>query len=221
MLSGRRPVLGALALACVACVACSVLTDFDRYDRESALASPPGDAGADSSATTDASASSAPDIDADAGQPGIHPNGTFESGCDAWYPFQSTLAPSGVARTGSGACLVCGDGTDTYFSADDRGSISNPPVGAEYRVVVWVRAAPGRPPLARTSLTLRTINRTPFTVFEDAKAQLDAPDETWQKLETRLTVTKPAEALNVTLGAYNVSNPSCYLIDDVMLERIR
>jgi hypothetical protein len=202
---------GSLA-ACVL-AGCTLSTDFDRFDRET---------GRDAGAIQDAASEAAPPGTSDAGDgANLHRNGGFERDCSGWFPYRSTLAPSPLARTGAGACLVCADETDPYFATDDHGVLARPPVGAEYRVEAWVRRAPGSPALLRSNLTLRTRNEWPFTVVEQGVDDGPGATDGWQRLEARLAVTRPAESLNVAVSAQRGQGRGCFVVDDVVLVRTR
>lgn len=153
----------------------------------------------------------------------LHPYGTFDTSCDGWYASQSVTQLSATAHTPPGACQVCtASGATAYFGISDYGVVSKPPVGASYHVTGWLRAAPTQTPAKQLSVMLRTFDTSGgFAQIELAQsAELATVDTTWQKIEVTLEVTKPAEWLHVNFVGVP-SGSQCFLVDDVVLERLR
>lgn len=192
---------------------------------------PPGDAGGNPPIADAAPEAAVPgdggsiptDDDASvlAGEPNLHPNGSFETGCAPWAAFQGTMTHvTSGARTGVGACRFCTNGSGTYFTADDAGSFGKPVVGAEYAVEAWVRSVDGKAMPPRVSLALRTRDTTK-TKVEGTQVELGTALSTqWQRMRTNLSVTKDAAELAIVVGA-DRSADECFLLDDVTLVRVR
>lgn len=151
----------------------------------------------------------------------LHPNGTFEVSCAPWEAFQGDATHvTADARTGTGACRFCTDGSGTYFTADDGGSFGAPEVGAEYQVEAWVRSVDGKAVPPRVTVAVRTRDAE-RTQIENGAGTLATPlSPTWQRMTAKLLVTKPANQLAVVVGADRSSN-ECFLLDDVVLVRTK
>jgi hypothetical protein len=204
---------------------CSLATNLDDFAAEDPPAASDAEADhatpdvgiADSGAADGAAGDGA---DANGGLPNLHPFGTFENGCTGWGTFGSTLAPSEVARTGTGSCLVCGTGTTTSFTADDDGVLPSPPIGAEYLAEAWVRSAPQKTTPPSMQMVLRGRNDAPFVEVEKKFTDYPSPTATWTKLSVKLTITKASQKLNVVVAAEWV-NGACFLLDDVAIYRTK
>jgi hypothetical protein len=202
--------------------ACSLFTSFEEL---STAATPPTDGGSTPSADASDGAGVEP-VPVDGGEdvalpilPNLHPRGTFENGCDGWGGYQATVSPSDVAHSGVGSCRFCAKFSD-YFSGDDSGFLDNPAVG-EYRVEMWVRAAPQKQAPDQLAIFLRTIDGVPFVQHEINGSPPVSLDDTWRRLETTLTVTQPAELLNSFVSSDTGPADRCFLVDDVRVERLR
>lgn len=205
---------------------CSLFTNLDEFASED----PPGaiaEGGADGpTPIADAGSDLSSVVDADSRDDGekqpvnVHPSPDFElSGCNGWGSYHGTLTPSSTAHSGTGACRVCTDGSNSDFTADDNGVIAST-IGVTYRAEAWVRADPQKPPPPYMGMTLRTRNDGPFAEVETAYASLGgAPNGTWQKLTTSLTVSKNAQKVNIVVGGGFAQN-ACFLLDDVALYKI-
>jgi hypothetical protein len=171
----------------------------------------------DAPATTDAGA----DADTHVG-PNLLDESSFESGC-TWNGFQGTSATdSTTAHTGTKSCRVCTSPfTTDYFTGNSHYTNTAPAVGATYRAVAWVRTAPGAAVPPNAVLNLRTLDPSPFTGIEAiATAATGSPlTDTWRSLEITLAVTKAAATMDVFVATNTVPG-SCFLIDDVWLEKL-
>jgi len=160
-------------------------------------------------------------VDAGSDAPSIvnlHPNGTFESSSSPWIGYKGTIALDPTAHTGTGSLRACSGAGSGVFTADDKGPIPNPINGATYRVSAWVRDAPSAPAASGLTLFLRTIAGG---IDQQQSMSSGAPlTSAWQRLETTLLVSKPADVLNVYVGG-NISSGACFLLDDVVVDRIQ
>ena len=206
--------------------ACSLLTSLDGYSEgvpDAAAAST--DASVDVAVGPPPATGDAAPLDAadEAGLPNLHPNGTFEATTMPWYGFQAQpITLDSTAHSGSKSLRVCTAQTTTdYFTADDQGAITNPVANATYHATAWVRVPQGGVPLPEVKLFMRTVNTSPsYVTLEFAETALAAVDESWKQFEVALVVTKPAQRLNVVVGATHVAG-ACMLIDDVRVERVQ
>jgi hypothetical protein len=147
----------------------------------------------------------------------IDPIGTFESGCAPWvWPDDVTVTASSVAHGGGGSCQFCG-GASGDLSLDDNGFMNTPSPGT-YHASAWVRLVDGHPPTV-PGLLLRTVDHPNGRFEEVEKAAFNGPNArgNWQQLTVDLTVTKPAEILNVVVYGHDAT---CLLVDDVTVERL-
>jgi len=148
------------------------------------------------------------------------PSGGFEDGCGTWAGFQATLSSDPTARTGSKSCRICMDpGVDDVFSASDDGAIEHPPIGALFRAEAWVRTAPGAAAPPDAALLARTFNAAPFTEIEKNQGASSAVGETWSKVEATLKINLVADRFHVSVGA-SAAPGACFLVDDVVVERV-
>ena len=209
---------------------CSIFSGLDDFASEDPGAASDAGASADVAAAIDAASETAPPAtsadasldavgDADAARVNLHTYGTME-GCNSWGAYKAILAGSSEARTGTGSCLVCPTGEDPIFTADDNGAVEDPALGT-YVAEVWVWTAPGKTAPPDIGLSFRTRNDTPtFAEVEKSYAEHESPSSTWVKITTTLTVTKPAQKLNVVVGAESAGSP-CFLLDDVAIYRTK
>lgn len=217
----RRPLaLGLIASLVFASAACSLLTSLDGFsDAPEPDASAAGDSSNDGAMRADAT----PVGDAgDEALPSLHPQGTFEgSDCEPWSAYEGTLTHVATAHSGSGACRTCQVASAMdIFSGDDNGASGPGIVGATYRASAWVRTEPGRPAPPSVAITLRIVpTNAPFAELELMSSPEVAIDGTWKRIETTLTMTK-AGTLNVFVYG-NVAPSSCFLFDDVVLQRLQ
>jgi hypothetical protein len=111
-------------------------------------------------------------------------------------------------------------GTTDYFTGGDPFTAGPPVVGTSYHAVAWVRKAPGAATPVGALLFFRTSNATPFTGIDGANTGPALPfTDTWQRLEITVKSTKPAEQIDIFVGTDTVPG-SCFLIDDVWLEKV-
>jgi hypothetical protein len=217
-----------IAALAITTSACSLLTSLD------GLSSPPGtgptngdaradgelqgsgEASADGSSTGDAL-----DASDDAGT-NLHPQPTFENGtCAPWVGYQGTVEVVPTAHSGQGACRVCTKPTTTnFFTADDNRSPGPSVLGATYHAEAWVRNDPSAPAPPSVTLYLRnaTIVNGNFIDLESSSSPTTAIGATWRRFDANLTFTKPGD-LNVFISADTAPN-ACFLLDDVVLQRI-
>lgn len=219
------PRAGVLGLALVA--GCSLVTTTDGLAGDAASSA--ADSGADVAAASDADGatpplddSSAPDASAVVN---LHPNGDFDAlGCKLWGGYYATLTADTLARSGTGSCRVCaleGSQSAGGFSADDAsGSASNPPVGAVYAVSAWIRAAPGAPSPDDITVLLRSTRPSPFQIYEEAYGPRVAPTNDWAQINVTLAINEQAEALNTAIIGRG-STGACFLVDDLVLQRLK
>jgi hypothetical protein len=218
--------------------ACSLITSLSGLSDGAADASGPEaasgeaaavDAGSDANPTADAATDGGTtdggttDGESEASLPNIHPAGTFESGttCDPWGYFESTISWNDVAHTGKGSCRVCSvTGKTDGFTADDKGIIGSAPIGAVYHLSAWLRAAPGSSVATTGYVVLRTINFPSYDTIEGLSSDSVLLTDTWQKLDTTLTVNGAADALDVVIAG-DYAADACFLFDDVVVERIK
>lgn len=206
--------------------ACSLTTSFDELTGGGGGgfldASDRASAEGGGEAATDATAGDAP-LDTGPALPNLHAYGTFEDGCKTWLAFQGAATDSSVAHSGALACRFCG-ATSPDFTADDKSALPPPVVGAEYVARAWVRApaAPSSPPKPGVRMYFRTTNLSPtFAEVQTSAGPLVTLGDAWVQIEGKLTVTKPAQHLNVVVVGYNDPQGACFLLDDVELFRTK
>ncbi|MBX3186726.1 MAG: hypothetical protein KF819_06910 [Labilithrix sp.] len=214
-------VIGSAAFAATIS-ACSLLTPLGGLSTGEDPISPE-DAAPTGDASVASDATNAPDVSIDvdatvdaATRPNLHKNGTFETGCDFWGAYRSTLASeSAYARSGAKSCRVCSDGS-TFYSIDDGGHVDNPPVGSVFYAAMWVRKAPGYPVATKAFIMLRTFDNPPWKERDIVQSPHITLTDAWQRLEATLVVTQGQYVNVVGAGA----DGGCFLIDDVVLERV-
>jgi hypothetical protein len=162
------------------------------------------------------------DTSADDAGPNLEPNATFETGTDGWIAFQGMLSVSFTAHGGGKSLRVCTSiaGTTSTFAGDDNLSPGDAIIGASYRARASARTDPAGDMPGPIQLGLRTVNKdVGFVVKDSAVATPVALDATWRQLEVTLAVTERG-LLNVTASAGTVPG-ACFLLDDVVLQRIQ
>lgn len=222
------------ACAAVSFAGCSALVSVDGLaGAADATPTPAGEGGSglDGSSSRDASDAGAasdaptttdapPDADTHVG-PNLLDDSSFEGDC-TWNGFQGISSSDPTARTGSKSCRICTSPTTTdYFTGNSHYTSAAPLIGATYRAVAWVRKAPGAPSPGPAILNLRTLTPSPFTSIENTATDLPGLTltDTWQRLEILMLVTKSASNMDVYVGVDTAPN-SCFLIDDVWLEKL-
>jgi hypothetical protein len=180
---------------------------------------------ADATTRLEAAADASSDGDATGfeSEPNLHPLGTFESVCGLpWDAFQGTLARSSLAHSGTGSCRVCAtqatpDGST--FAADDNRAAGTAMLSGTYRASAWIRANEDG---ASTPVALVLRSATTSSILELRESAPINPDPQWQRVEVTLDISKPGGGLNVVLySTKNAGTPSCFLMDDVAVQRIR
>jgi hypothetical protein len=177
------------------------------------------DASRDAEPTTDAAA----DGDAEASLPNLHPIGTFENGakCEPWGFYFATLTRAAVGHTGQSSCRVCSiTGQPDGFTADDKGILGPPTIGATYHLSAWLRAVPGSSVATTAFVVLHTIDLPSYAEREVSTSISEVLTDTWLKFEATLSVTTSADALDVVIAGDYAEN-ACFLVDDVVVERIK
>lgn len=228
-----RRLVAAVWLAATAS-SCSLFSDLGGLASEvpSDAAAPSNDGGAESGTTktpdgaaSDSSTVVTPDADGGAGDaaaPNLHPNGTFENGCDGWGNYYAQLTPSTIAHSGKGSCRVCSatNNPDTFFTIDDGGASGPPVVGARYLATAWVRGGDTGTFPSFAVANLRTASFNPFASYDQAAGPNTALSTSWIQLSVILTITQAKGNLNVFVGAPKETATGCFLVDDVRLERL-
>jgi hypothetical protein len=225
----RSLVVALLAGSTAGMTACSLSTSLEGFSSSVVYVESDGDAterggedviDAAADAPVDSNGLDAGDV---SGAPNLHPQSTFENGtCAPWYGYQGATSFSATAHTGTGACRICTlPSTTDFFTADDTGVAGAAAVGATYRASAWARTDPAAPGPGPVTVYLRSfaVPGGTFTSLERGVSPSADLGSQWQRLEATLTITKPDGTINVFIGGAHRAN-ACFLIDDVVLQRV-
>jgi hypothetical protein len=208
-------------------VACSLTTSFEGFtggngidasasphDSSSPLPGPSGDGGA---------ASADPGVDASApGGANLAPNGGFEddaNSCAGWRGFNASVATDPIAHSGARSCRVCQSGAGGIAIDHDPDLDPNARAGAHYHGRAFLRAAPGSTAPLLAVIAIR--------IFDGAgnEAERSTSDkitlsQTWQPID--VTHTTAIDPGRVNLFGYPEApeNGFCFLIDDILFEKL-
>ena len=182
---------------------------------------PPSDAAADTGAEADAGgdAQSPPnDADTDAGNRVFVPNGSFETTgpeCGpGWNANNSTLETSPNARTGAIACRVCRLGNPGGIRS---APLTIPAGPGHYLLSVWFRNSGTH--LASPKI-VATLMSAEGQVLNGGNSVPQKPEDTYGPLV--VDYTAPAKTNNLVVQVTNAdgADASCFVIDDISIERL-
>jgi hypothetical protein len=163
------------------------------------------------------------DATADAGDtagPNLETNGTFDTDVDPWNSYQGALTLSGLAHGGAHSLRVCVNVLNDIYSADDSQTPGPGTLGATYRARAWIQADPEASTPSYIAIALRNVVDEPsFKELESLRSPQIPVPAIWTQIETTLAITKQG-LLNVYIYAAAESG-TCFLVDDVSLERVK
>lgn len=221
-----------VALFLAALPACSLFSSLDDLSEtvvyvEAGADGPDGTSGGDGSGANGGDTGSGSDgnmqiVDAgdDSGYPNLHPNGTFDVGCQGWFPYNATLAADSTAHSGAGSCRVCSTVTSSDVATIDEAGVLVPVAnGGVYVASAWFRVPDGvSGPSSGVKITLVT-RAQGGADLDTQQGSLSAIDATsWTQLKVQLTATQDAAKLRVWAGG-KAQTSACFLIDDLRVER--
>jgi hypothetical protein len=192
----------ATALVVVVCGACA---SFDSSDAPASAA--------DAGAAPDASAADAGTV---AGN--LATNGTFEElGCAGWLGDGIQATPDPKARSGTGACRLCGNG-GRFATVLNR--VDTPvPQGARFRATLWALAAPAPDQVAASQALARldVIDADGRAVSVGQASQLSA-SPSWQPLLSGVPAGDGGAGLRFLVDLKPTN--ACVIVDDLVVERL-
>ena len=159
--------------------------------------------------------------------PNYFPIGDFELGSSCsgqGYNSSYTLDP--IARSGTQSCRVChayGQPPNVYSYDKTIDSIGAPPKGSRYYVEAWLRSAPdAAPPTGGAEITLRDFRTTggTFTAVDERHSGYTRLGSEWTKVAVEFSIADTTDGLDVYVDAPLESGTTCFLLDDVVVQRV-
>jgi hypothetical protein len=151
--------------------------------------------------------------DGEAGAPVVNllSNADFTLGCAGWEIVRGTTANSTIARSGTGACQICG--TDSYLEFSQEVPLETVP-GQRYYGEIWVRSAQ---PDGGPALGLGVVNELSGGGNEDPVVTTGpASTTTWTQVTALLTVHTTGVGVTLLVSVAD-SQSHCLLVDDAVV----
>jgi hypothetical protein len=181
----------------------------------------------DASAAIDSGAIVPPDgaDDANTSVVNEHPQGSFDGpDCLPWEGYMGTLAlvqTEGVSVRGSCWADSTAPDENRFFAMNDLGAFGPVSLGTRYQISAWVKNCPNK--TAATSININprivTFGR-PYMILASNESVPMAPTNDWKVVSKSITVASDGKLEIVVGGLAPTSQGACFLVDDVVVQKV-